>query len=234
MRCLADSRELRLMASSLGWLPTRDVMRRCSETKGCEAQNAQRHPGGGAGSGTAGASPIWAPKSLAAPSGWPGFGRGSFCHLQVRYSSTTSRDKRPAQHSRGSFHGQRARPALKHSVCVRPNFIETMGVIGHRLPDGGLWRRWIACRQMSARGGASTAGISRTPARWPMRGSCDELDPVGPHERPRPLCLPPGHPHSAAHAQGQPYQGVAAASLATHTSPGRLKVNLYSLEISHA
>jgi len=34
------------MSSSLGWLSTWDVMRRCSETNGCEPQKAQRHPEG--------------------------------------------------------------------------------------------------------------------------------------------------------------------------------------------
>lgn len=83
---LAASRGPRLMPSSLGWLSTWVVMGRLHGDEWREAQKAQRHPGGGAGSGTAGASPIWAPKSLVAPSGWAGFGSGFFCHLPVKYS----------------------------------------------------------------------------------------------------------------------------------------------------
>jgi len=42
----------------------------------------------------------------------------------------------------------------------------------------------------------------------------DEPGAVGAHERARPVCLPEGRAHAAAHAPGEPDRGIAAASLA--------------------
>ena len=58
----------------------------------------------------------------------------------------------------------------------------------------------------------------------PRAGCGDEPGAVGPHERARPLCLSQGCTHAAAHTQGQPDRGVAAASLAERRQHQRLSV----------